>query len=298
MGQARCAQAARPEEEKGYGVSREPGLYPGIPNSEYQRGLIDPRPLSWSTGKLLALASPAEFQHALSNPVHKAAFDEGQAVHELVLEGEFKTVVELPFDDLRTKAAKEARDEAYAAGLTPMKSADLAPIHAMAEAVRNSALASSVLTSGEPEVSALALDADTGVMMQARFDWLRDLDSRRPIIVDLKTTARGVDPRSANREIADRHYHGAAAYYARVLRALGYPDPVFLFIFVSKAAPHLVSVTQLSLVDRQVGDLLVDKMLSTFTRCTAAGVWPGHDTEIHTTQLPIWSTYEAEELTA
>ena len=273
----------------------EPGLHDDISNADYHRGLrANPKPLSSSMAKTLVTKSPAEFKWEAEHRVEKDAFDAGTAVHELVLEGEFKTVTVLDFSDYKTKAAQDAKKATYAAGLTPMLERDLVDVRAMAKAVKDSKLASSVFTQGKPEVSALVQDPKSGIWLQARFDWLTL--GKHPRIADLKTTAKGANPRSFNREIAERHYHLSGAFYCRVLQLLGYDDPAFQFVAVSKSAPYLTSVVELSLMDRDLGDLLVDKAIATYAACLAADSWPGFDTEIYHSSLPVWAQYEAEEI--
>ena len=272
-----------------------PGLYDGIPNADYHKGMrSNPKPLSSSMAKTLVTKSPAEFKWEADHRVEKDAFDEGTAVHELVLEGEFKTVTVLDFPDYKTKAAQNAKKETYAAGLTPMLERDLVKVRGMVKSVKSSELASSIFTNGKPEVSALAQDPKSGIWLQARFDWLTL--GKRPRIADLKTTVKGANPRSFNREIAERHYHLSMAFYRRVLMLLGYDDPQLMFVAVGKTAPHLISVHDISVSDRIVGDLLVNKAIATYAACLESGNWPGYDTEIHVTDLPAWSTYEAEEI--
>lgn len=277
-------------------MSRTPGLYEGLSNAEYQAGLTNPRPLQSTNAKHLITASPAEFIWHINNRVEQSYFDAGQALHELVLEGEFKSVTVLPFDNWRTKASQEAKAAAYAAGQTPMLERDLVDVYAMAKAVRKSELAQSVLSNGKPEVSALAVDPETGITLQARFDWLR-LDTPRPQIIDVKTTAKGANPKSFNREAAERRYHFSASFYSRVLTALGYHEPEFLWVVVGKDEPHMVSVVAYSEVDRTAGDVLVDHALRLYAECTETGEWPGYDTRIHQSALPAWAHDEADDLT-
>lgn len=242
----------------------KPGLYESISNADYHRGLLsDPKPLSSSMAKTLVTKSPAEFKWEADNRVEKDAFDEGQAVHELVLEGGFKTIDVYDFDSWRTKESQAAKAESYANQRHPMLKKDTANLYAMAGAVKSSKLASSVFTDGKPEVSALVQDTKSGIWLQARFDWLRD---DHAVIGELKTTAKGANPRSFNREIAERHYHLAGAFYSRVLRLLGYETPTFRYVAVSKAAPHLVSVLELTVSDRIVGDHLVHRHLCGMSR--------------------------------
>lgn len=273
-----------------------PGLHEGIPNATYHRGLrSDPKPLSSSMAKTLVTKSPAEFKWEAEHRVEKDVFDIGTAVHELILEGEFKTVTVLDFPDYKTKAAQDAKKATYAAGLTPMLERDLVDVRAMAKAVKDSKLASSVFTDGKPEVSALVQDPKSGIWLQARFDWLTL--GKRPRIADLKTSVKGANPRSFNREIAERHYHLSMAFYRRVLMLLGYDDPQLMFVVVGKTAPHLTSVHDISVSDRIVGDLLVDKAIATYAACLATDSWPGYDNAIHVTDLPAWAGFEAAEIT-
>lgn len=273
------------------------GLHYGIPNVAYQAGLTDPHPLQSTSAKNLITGSPAEFIYHRDNRVERSHFDAGQAVHELVLEGQFTSVEVLEFDNWRTKASQEAKLAAYAAGRTPMLERDLENVYAMAASVKASPLAQSVLANGKPEVSALAVDTETGLTLQARFDWLRDLDRPRPMIVDLKTTAKGANPRSFNREAAEYRYHFSASFYSRVLKALGYPEPAFIWLVVGKDAPHSVSVIEYSEVDRTAGDVLVDHALRLYAECMESGIWPGYDTQIHQSSLPAWAHDEADDLT-
>jgi hypothetical protein len=273
-----------------------PGLYEGISNADYHRGLLsDPKPLSASMAKTLVTRSPAEFKWELDHAVEKDAFDEGQAVHELVLEGGFKTIDVYEFDSWRTNVAKDAKAKSYADRRHPMLKKDIEPLEDMAAAVLASPFAGPMFGQGRAEVSALAMDP-SGLALQARFDWLNLPTGGRPVIVDLKTTAKGANPQSFNREMAEFRYHLAGAFYSRVLRLLGYDDPQFFFVAVSKSAPHLVSVVELTPYDRLIGDRLVEKAIEVYAGCLATDDWPGYDTEIHQSSLPMWATYESEEI--
>lgn len=277
-------------------LNLDAGLHPDISNPDYHAGLrSDPKPLSSSMAKTLVTKSPAEFKYETENRVEKSVFDEGQAVHELVLEGGFQTIDVYDFDSWRSKDSQAAKAESYANKRHPMLAKDVEDLEAMAAAVKASDRASAVFTNGRPEVSALAQDPKTGIWLQARFDWLK-LPTGRPTIADLKTSAKGANPRSFNREIADRHYHLSMAFYRRVLMLLGYEDPELLFVVVDKARPHLTSIHEVSVSDRIVGDLLVDKAIATYATCLERNEWPGYDSQTHITDLPAWAAYEAEAI--
>ncbi|GAA0189661.1 hypothetical protein GCM10008944_01310 [Cytobacillus oceanisediminis] len=277
----------------------EPGLHLDVPHDVYHRGLLDdPRPLQSSMAKTLVLASPAKMKWDLENRVDKKVFDEGQATHELVLEGGLKTVDEHDFDSWRTKASQEARDASRAAGRVPLLTRELEVPRAMAKAVHSSPLAADQFTHGHSEVSLLAFDDEFGVPLQARVDWLQlpEWGAPKPKMVDLKTTARGDVPREFNREAAKLHYHLSLAFYRRVLMLLGHPEPEIVLVTVGKDAPHFPAVHELSEMDRMTGDLLVRKAIATYAECLANDYWPGYDTEVHRTSMPVWASIEADEL--
>jgi hypothetical protein len=278
---------------------RSPGLYEDLSNASYHAGMLtNPKPLSSSMAKTIVTKSPAEFRWEQDHRIERSAFDEGQAVHELVLEGGFKSIDVLDFDSFRTKDAKAARDASYAASRHPLLTADVAPLQNMAAAVAASPLAANVFTNGKPEVSALAYDREHGIYLQARMDWLQlpKWGSDRTVIADLKTSDKGANPRSFNREIAERRYHLSMAFYRRVLMLLGYDDPRLLFVVVGKREPYFISVHEVSVSDRIIGDQLVNKAIGTYADCLAADDWPGYDRQIHVTDLPAWAAYEAEEI--
>lgn len=124
--------------------------------------------LSVSGAKLL-LRSPALFRHRLDHPEHKDVFDLGSAAHKLVL-GVGPDLAVIDADSWRTKAAQEERDAARAAGAIPLLKADHERVVAMADRLAEHKTAMTLLSEGEPEVSAYALDERTGVLRRGRFD--------------------------------------------------------------------------------------------------------------------------------
>ena len=275
-------------------MSRKPGFYPDVPAEEYHEGLQqDPRPLSSTLAKDLLRKLPAEAKWTLEHGEHKVAYDEGRAIHELILEGDLKTIVELPFDSWRTKASQEAKGSAYLDGLTPMLPRDLDPIRHLAATVRANPDVNALVTSGgQAELSALA--TIDGVPVQARYDYLRlPDDTHRGFILDLKTVARSASPRDFMRNAASYGYHIQAAFYQMVLEALGHPDVPFFWLVVSKQEPHAHSIIQASSEDLQVGRDLAYRALEIWESILKDG-WPTN-TPITQSALPAWILYEAME---
>lgn len=288
---------------------REPGLYRGIPNAEYHRGLITVedghgrslKPLSSTGAKTLLTESPADYLWKLEHPVSKKAYDAGHAAHELILEGRFSEVRELKgytdpktgeykrFENRMTSAAKEADKEIRGRGLTPMLTKELVPARGMASAVRKHPVASNLLSEGEAEVSALVWDVEYQVWLQVRFDWLRG-----SLLLDLKTDTTA-NPRDFSTKIGRYKYHLQASLYLRAAELLGIESPEFAWLVVQNTGRHAISVISYSQSDRLIGDRLMHQALSTYAQCMRSGEWPGYD-NIYLSALPKWAEYEAEDL--
>lgn len=276
---------------------REPGLYPGIPNTEYHKGLIEVqdvnglkvKPLSSTGAKTIVRESPADYLHQLANRVEKKAFDLGSAAHELILEGGLKTVTILDFDSFRSKAAQEARDKVYADGRTPMLRHELTAAYDMEKAVRSHDEASALLSNGGSEISALVWDEEYKIHFQVRYDWLRN----DGLIVDLKTSRKG-NPHDFNREIADFYYDLQASLYLRAAEILGLNPPGYGWVVVQNTAPHNVYVVEYTGVGRLHGDRRMHTALRKYADGIHQGVWPAFP-GIYPYEPPKWLDYEGQE---
>lgn len=268
---------------------REPGFYPNIPEAEYH---ADRDSLSVSGAKVL-LQAPALFRHRQDNPEHKDVFDFGSAAHALVL-GVGAEVVEVDADSWRTKAAGEARDAARAQGKTPLLAKDAAKVRDMADALSGHAGAMSLLSGGQPEVSAYAVDEWTGVMRRCRYDYLRD-----DVAVDYKSAA-DISPGGFQRACLNYGYAMQAAWYLDVATDLGQPLSDFGFIAQAKEAPYLVEVYRLDDDFLALGRARNLAALERFRDCRDSGKWPGYTGRDFTTlTAPKWARNDdLQEMTA
>jgi len=270
-------------------VIAEPGLYT-ISDAAYHADPVPGGSLSSTGARHLITSCPAMFNHEQNNPEKpKKAFDLGRAAHQEVL-GEGGGVVTVNATDWRTKAAQEARDAAYAEGLTPLLAADVEVIHAMAAAIRSHELASALLNPdhGTPEQSGFWIDPETGVWRRLRVDWFPDRRSGRTIVPDYKTSI-SADPREFAKAAANFGYHQQADWYLDGLKTLrGDPDMAFVFIVQEKTAPYLVSVVQLDANAMEAGRRLNRRALSIYADCTQTGVWPGYTSGVEVVGLPRW----------
>ena len=250
--------------------------------------------LSSSGAKRLIQTCPAIFKHErdTGGRANKAAFDFGHAAHGLIL-GVGEPVHVIEADNFTTKAARELRDAAYAAGQVPILARDYEQVEAMAEAVKRHPLAAALLSEGVAEQSVFWNDERWDVGRRARFDWLTQRAGRH-YVVDLKTSTTA-DPAVLGRKVADFGYHQQEAWYRDAAAAAGLGDEVgFLFVFVEKQAPYLVTVVELDSYAVQRGHELNQRALEVFRDCTASGIWPGYvsPTERALVSLPRWATYD------
>jgi len=108
------------------------GIVHGLPDAAYHS-----RPELSSTEARLLLQSPAKYRWRKDNPPvidDSPKFDIGKAVHAKVL-GQGAEVVVIDADDWRSKAARDARQEARDAGKAPLLTREFEAVNAMAESV-------------------------------------------------------------------------------------------------------------------------------------------------------------------
>jgi hypothetical protein len=240
------------------------------------------RSLSFSGAKTI-LSSPARFayQREHGRP-DKPAFDFGHAAHLYIL-GKGNAIVRIDADDWRTKAAKDARAEAYADGLVPLLGADDDRALALAKAVRDHPLAAAILSEGEPEKSIYWVDEATGVTCRGRVDWLRD-----NALVDVKTTL-DASPAAFAKSCANYGYDQQADWYPAGIEAITGKRLPFLFIAVEKEPPHLVAVYQLDADALDRGARRNRQALDLYAECESSGIWPAYSEDIETLSLPRWA---------
>lgn len=256
--------------------------------------------LSASGAKLLAPPAPcpAKYKWRRDNPEHKDEFDFGHVAHRLVL-GKGAEVEVIPHDDYKSAAAREARDEARAAGKAPITLPGYQRACKVAAAVKADRITGSLFEAGEAELSLFWPDPETGVVRRARFDWLTpQTDGKRRFVVDLKT-ARSAEPDAFGRSAADFGYAISAANYVDGAIACGLAtDPAFLLAVVEKEPPYVVTTFQVDDDLLALGRVLMRKALRTYAECVRTDTWPGYSTDVETLELPGYFIHRIEESVA
>ncbi|MGN6199995.1 PD-(D/E)XK nuclease-like domain-containing protein [Humibacter sp.] len=253
------------------------------------------RPELSSTEARLLLQSPAKYRWRKDNPPlidDSPKFDIGKAVHAKVL-GKGAEVVIVDAEDWRTKAAREARQEARDAGMAPLLRREYDAVNAMAESVVANDDAAALLSQpGDSEVSLFA--TVDGVPVRARFDYLPELGAGVTKTVDLKTTV-DASKSAFERSFATYEYAIQRAWYLDAYTALTSNPAEMFFIAVEKTPPYLVAVYAIPTDWADRGHRDAAKARKRFAECTASGEWPGYPPGVQYLDEPIWHVYAEEQ---
>lgn len=280
-----------------------PGIYDDMPASEYHADPVPGGSLSSSGARqLLPPSCPAKYRWSREHPQpHKQVFDLGHAAHAAILGvGEPVEVLDEKFANYNTKAAQQARDEAYAAGKTPLLVKERDQVAAMEAALRAHPIAGPLFEPGTfaAEQCLFWFDDEFGVWRRAMLDAHTRLDDGRLLIVDYKTT-RSAEPEQVAKSIADYGYHQQDPWYCDAAVATGLADSLddvaFVFVFQEKDPPHLITVTEVQPNDRSWGRLDNRRALRIFADCQATGLWPGYADDVIPVGLPTWTTRLKEQ---
>lgn len=281
------------------GTITEPGVYQ-LTDEQYHTDPVKGGSLS-STGarRLLPPSCPAKFRHWRDHDQpHKRSWDIGHAAHLYVL-GSGPELAVIDAENWRTKAAQQARDEAYAAGLVPLLTHEHTMVVDMAEAIRRHPVASLLFdpTRGRAEQTLVWRDTRTGVWCRARLDWLPGrLPGQRLIIPDYKTAVSG-DLDALARSMNQFGYHQQDAWYQAGCKALGLADNDTAFVFVcqEKDTPYLVTIVEMDATAHRIGSIRNRRALDLYARCVAEDRWPAYSDEIELLSLPRCAEIEEGE---
>lgn len=263
----------------------EPGIHADIPEAEYHS-----LPGLSSTGVKKMLDSPAVFhQYEREGEAPREVFDVGSAAHAKIL-GVGSGVIAYPPEHLTpsgnvsTKAAATEWAAAQReAGLIPVTPDQIDRVNAMSDAVAAHPDAHQLLTGGDPEVSLIWDDPDTGARCRGRIDYVRG----EGLLVDLKT-AESPRPDTWKNTAARLGYAEQRIHYGNGWEALTGVWPRFLQVVVDKKPPHLVFVAQFDDVFEAKAAERVRWAVDTYARATEANEWPGLPTGIHRIAAPGW----------
>jgi len=265
-----------------------PDIYLDMPAKTY---FADPchRPsLSQSIAKVLIERSPAHARlaHPRLNPDYvwdEGDYDKrkaiGDAVHKYLLE-RGKDVAELGYDDFRTKAAREARDECRARGEVPVLEKHMDQVRQLVESVKPRLH----LPAGDAEV--VLIWEENGMWFRSMVDWI----SPDGTVFDIKTTGRSIAPHNIPAIMDNDGWHVQAAFIERGLLKLAAPHKWrFRFIAIEQDPPFEITINEIGPGALELGRRKVNWAVDIWRECVRHDRWPGYPPGVHTVELPGWS---------
>lgn len=277
----------------------KPGIY-NLPIEEYLGDCCIGPSVSSSGLRKLLLEAPAKYW--ATSPLNPNRFPEkpsealdiGRAAHALALgEPEFaKYFVVSPYDDFRKKEAQEWRKEQ---ARTVVRAEDFETIQAVAAVQKRSAQCMRAFEDGRAEMSLIWQDAETGIWLKARPDWLPN-DPTTRFLVEYKT-ALSIDPRKWSTAAFGYGYHMQAAMQVDGVREVMGVEPMGVaHVVQEKDAPYLAELRLFSGEQIEDGRFMVREALGKFRACYEAGYWPGYTDAPSYVETPMWFAMQIERL--
>ncbi len=280
------------------------GLHYDVPDAVYRSDPCPERSLTQSAAKTLLTLTPAHYRYMRQEPTTK--FDIGHIAHRLLL-GRGRDIVPLEFDDWRTKAAKEAREEADAAGKLGVLEKDYATGNAMCEAAFRQLIVdrgygedwdTDDVTPPRAEVVAIAGTlhdfgdrSGVSIWLRAMIDWL-------------VSTTRIWDYKSSAMSCADSiraslpNWCLQAAMHERILNLLD-PENVgrreHRFIAHENFEPYALQVVRLTEAQLTIGRAQVARAEAIWARCMATDEWPAYPIDDISPEYPAWKMAQVME---
>jgi hypothetical protein len=271
-----------------------------MPLAEY---LADPCPepsLDSSTAWTLITRSPknAWHQHPRLNPSRVAddadgKMDIGAAAHAILLENDQSRIVVVDAPDWRTKAAREARDEAHANGLTPLLTKHHAVVCLIVEQSQEAIKRCGELAGlfGDlslPTCEQVCLWQDGRTWCRARPDVV---SADNKVLLNYKTTATVANPDSFGDGMLVRSgYHVQAYHHARGIAA-GLPTwelPTCVWLIQETEPPYAASILGASPSLMELAAAQWRFALARWRECTASGEWPAYPSRICWIEAKAW----------
>lgn len=223
------------------------------------------------------------------------ALTAGKIIHKLLL-GKGCEIQVVKADNFRTKAARETRDAATAAGRTPIIERKYDAIVASVLTIRKRLADFGILFDGESEV-ALEWDEMGGVgpvRCRARMDHIRFRDG---VVYDVKKI-RAATRKQCEKHMVEYGYHTQRAAYVSALEKLrpelvGRVDMVFLFMEVEP--PYAILPGRCDGILREIGENRWSRAVHVWERCLLQNRWPSCAQDIVQLTAPPWAMRQDEE---
>jgi hypothetical protein len=213
--------------------------------------------------------SPAHYKASLTAPHEREVI--GTGTHMAVLEpSRFDASLERVPNRLGGNGTKAREMEA--AGRFVVTEKEYTQIRRQADAILNDNDCRQILTGGLAEVSLFWRDAETGVNLRARADYIRPKDG---VIVDLKYFNTVADLDAIRKQVARMAYHRQSRLYLDAMEAVyGVKSTAFVHIFVSDDEPFTARPIVLGDASLDKAKSEITELLKRFGSCLNTDQWP------------------------
>jgi len=219
----------------------------------------------------------------------KPHFDLGTVLHASALPGEDadEIAVRKPEGmDMRTKEGKAFLAEHK--GKIILNASDAYSLDQMMLSLREHPFSAGLVNGdlkGKAEQSFFCTDAETGLELKARPDFILDDYS---LILDLKTTV-DASPKGFQRSVANYRYFVQASHYLDVIEgATGTRPQAFLFVAVEKTRPFSTAVYMADQAMIDFGKQQAREDLNNIAQWIADDKFPGYSERVEEISLPKW----------
>lgn len=291
------------------------GLHYDVHDAVYRADPCAERSLTQSIAKTLLTLTPAHARHMRAEPTTK--FDIGHIAHRLLL-GRGRELVPMAFDDWRTKAAREAREEAEAVGQLAVLEKDYATGDQMTEAAFRQLIVDRPYAADwdtddtdPPRAEVVAIARVDGPIHEFMGDggpsldppvighhWLRALIDWLPSLTrvwDLKTSSMSCARATA---VSLPDWCIQAAMHERILNLID-PDNAgrreHRFVVQENFEPYALQVVRLTEAHMTIGRAQIARAEAIWARCMATGEWPAYPIEDATPEYPAWKMAQVIE---
>jgi PDDEXK-like uncharacterized protein DUF3799 len=280
----------------------QPGIYQ-IPLDDY---INDPCPvpsLSAGVAHALITQSPlhAWMKHPRLNPHYEredtTATDIGTIAHAMLLENDTSRVVVVEAEDWRTKAAKEARDNARASGKLPVLKHKMGQVEAMVKAAREAIAASEVAEAFKDGKAEQTLVWQEGpIWFRSRPDWMKN---NGLMLIDYKTCGGSAEPDTWMRNaMLPNGYDIQAALAIKGMMKLATPTnamPNFVFAVQETEPPYAMSFIGMSPAFLHLAEVKLQHAMLKWHDCSMNNKWPAYPSQICYMEPPAWAAMATAE---
>lgn len=272
-----------------------------IEDMDFETYLADPcDPPSLTSSLVRSLLSTAprkvwEKTHRLNKNAkdeNKTIFDIGTAVHA-TFTGSGNPIAVIDAKDYRSGAAKDARQEAYDNGQTPVLIGKIDEVYDMGgvakfEFGKNSDIGP--ILKGALKESTIIWRED-GVMCRCRPDFYHKKEN---VIVHFKTTGTTIHESLLPKFASNQGWEMTAAHYRAGAKMLTGKAPKQYFAIQETEPPYLCMVAELDSMFMDIAIKRRQRAAYIWAQCLNAGVWPRHSSVTVKLECPPW--HEAQLL--